>query len=107
MSIEGVPFDLSLLGLSITYQGPFWWRALSTAKVGEGPGGISDHGEFVLLVEYVQQRNQCILAKDDIAAARTVSCNVSKGPNGLCVWGRGGEKGYKFMQYESCLHSCK
>jgi hypothetical protein len=66
-----------------TYQAPFWRRVLSTAEIGESPSGIAKHGELVVLVKEGEQRHQCVLAKDNIAAARAVSCDVSKSPNSL------------------------
>jgi len=68
-----------------TYQVPVWGRVLATAEVGEGPCSVSEHRNFVVLVEQSKQGEKRVLAENNVTAARAVSSNVSKRPNGLFI----------------------
>ena len=56
---------------------------LPTAEVGQGPGGIPEHGELGGLLELLEEGGQSIVLQDEVPALRGVSSNVAQGPDGL------------------------
>jgi hypothetical protein len=60
---------------------PVGLRRLSSAKVGEGPGGVSEHGKLVVLVQQCQKRRQSSLVQTVITVLGGVSGNVTEGPD--------------------------
>ncbi len=56
---------------------------LAAAKVGQGPGGVAQHGHFGLALELHEQRLHGARVEHQVAAGRGVAGDVAQGPHGL------------------------
>jgi hypothetical protein len=56
---------------------------LAAAEVGEGPGGIPEHGELGRLHQVLQERTHGAVLEDVVAALRRIAGNVTESPHSL------------------------
>jgi len=66
-----------------TYQFPIWLRTLTTAEVGERPGRVPLHAEFVVFAQERQKWPQGTLLKNVISANWAVTSDIAQSPNSL------------------------
>lgn len=69
-----------------THNSPLRLRVLSSAKVAESPGCVSQHRELVAtFTEDVQNRLESTLAENKVTALGRIAGNVTKSPYGLLL----------------------
>ena len=59
------------------------WLWLSPAEVGEGPGGVPEHGELGVVPQLHEEGNKGFVTQDQVATGWRVSCNVAQSPDSL------------------------
>lgn len=56
---------------------------LATAEVGQGPGGITLHGQLAGVLQLLEQGHQCSLLQHHVPALRGVAGDVAQCPDRL------------------------